>query len=81
MHWRFLFLAVYLSFNYVILNLSFSFSVCVARVLAWFNFFLLKAWEKNFEILFSGWLCKLFDKALVAALARVALTMCLQMRW
>jgi len=27
------------------------------------------------------WLCKLFDKALVGALARGALAMCLQMRW
>jgi hypothetical protein len=28
-----------------------------------------------------SWLCKLFDKASVKALARVALAMCLQMRW
>jgi hypothetical protein len=27
------------------------------------------------------WLCKLFDKALVGAMARGALAMCLQMRW
>jgi hypothetical protein len=42
--------------------------------------FFFKAWEKNFEILLLGWLCKLFDKALVGALAREALAMCLQMR-
>jgi len=30
---------------------------------------------------YPGWLCKLFDKALVVALARGALAMCLQMRW
>jgi len=30
---------------------------------------------------YSGRPFKLFDKALVAALARVALVMCLQMRW
>ena len=35
------------------------FSVCVASVLACFNFFFL-TWEKNFEVLLSGWLCKLF---------------------
>jgi len=34
----------------------------------WFSFFFL-AWEKNFEIILLGWLCKLFDKALVKALA------------
>jgi len=37
--------------------------------------------EKNFEILLLSWLCKLFDKALVEALACGALAMCLQMRW
>jgi hypothetical protein len=43
--------------------------------------FFFLAWEKNFEILLLGWLCKLFDKALVGAMARGALAMCLQMRW
>lgn len=83
MHWRFLSVRVSESNCTFILNLSFvsfSFSVCVACVLACFNFFF-KEGEKNFEILLSGWLCKLFDKALVAALARGALAMCLQMRW
>jgi len=32
------------------------------------------------QILSVRWLCKLFDKALVEALACVALAMCLQMR-
>jgi hypothetical protein len=43
--------------------------------------FFFLAWENNFEILLLGWLCKLFDKALVKAMARAALAMCLQMRW
>ena len=30
---------------------------------------------------YLGWLCKLFDKALVVALARAALAMCLQLHW
>jgi len=47
-------------------------------VLACFNFFFL-ACEKNFEILLSGWHCKLFDKALVLVLACEALAMCLQL--
>jgi len=42
-----------------------------------FYFFL--AWEENFEILLSGWHCKLFAKALVLALACGAFAMCLQM--
>jgi len=33
------------------------------------------------QFLTVHWLCKLFDKALVIALARGALAMCLQMRW
>jgi len=45
-----------------------------------FIFFFLE-WEKNFEILLLGWICKLFDKALVEALARGALAMCLQLHW
>ena len=53
------------------------FSICVACVLACFNFFF-KEGEKNFEILLLGWLSKLFDKALVSALARGALAMCWQ---
>jgi hypothetical protein len=55
-------------------------TVYVARMLACFIFFFY-AWEKNFEILLLGWLCKLFAKAMVIALARGALAMCLQMRW
>ena len=45
-----------------------------------FLFFLVSA---NFlkQFLSVHWLCKLFDKALVVALARVALAMCLQMDW
>jgi len=33
------------------------------------------------KTIFLGWLCKLFDKALVRALAFEALAMCLQIGW
>jgi len=49
-------------------------------VLACFNFFFNEG-EKNFEIILSGWLCKLFDKALVCLSTYGALAMWLQMRW
>ena len=56
------------------------FSFKSARVSAFFYFFKVSA---NFFKQFRSvrWLCKLFDKALVLALACVALAMCLQMGW
>ena len=84
MHWRFLSVRVVESNCTFILNLSMlsliPFFVRVGGALECFNFFF-KEGEKNFEILLLGWLCKLFDKALVEALVREALAMCLQMRW
>ena len=49
---------VKLHFHIKLVNRFIFFSVWVAGVFACFNFFL--AWEKNFEILLLGWLCKLF---------------------
>jgi hypothetical protein len=57
-----------------------SFFVRVGGALECFIFFF-KEGEKKFEILLLGWLCKLFDKALVGGLARGALAMCLQIGW
>jgi hypothetical protein len=63
------------SFRVIVILLSVFLSACVA---AFFIFYVTVNFFKQF--LSVRWLCKLFDKVLVIALARGALPMCLQMR-
>jgi hypothetical protein len=65
-----------LSFRVIVILQSFFF---VGSFVSVFYFLSVGKFLKQF--LTVRWLCKLFDKALVEALARGALAMCLQIAW